>query len=742
MSLEAGQIYTKLTMDSRPFEESIKNSVGSVDKLKDAITAKNEALEETMKSSIQSVEDLREAIEAKNEAIKSSNEAMENLTGMTGASNRELVALTQVARQFGVTFPNSMTQATNSIGGLNNAIGQAINLQRTLNSLKMLTPKGMAMTLLSGTVAFASRIISDAEERGEALLNEAERKYDAFFLAMEYAQRGQLANLEQFNEAQQRALQLTYERARAEEAVRKETEKHIAASARAVASARDLIDLVNTPPTNSLMHIVNLRALEDAEAELSKMLEHAASLDHSVKENADSWRYLFNTLQEVQGKLRDLADIDVYAPRTIDFSDYTNNLDSFKREIQDQLSSAVENGMNPQRAYEVFSAEMNKKIGSISRSMRETLGGAWAASWEDSARRSFGLDETSRELRRFRQETERAAHEIQRYQEFLRQTGNTSDFARQQLGRMTEEFTRQRFAQLDPIQRQKVIDELERLGQTAGGQYARALAEQLKGGTRDAIEDAQAAIRSISTEDFENAFVRAINRATRQDAPLVDPESLRGLRELEIEIDGAMRRISGREARMLNEGGRNAERVMDSLRTRFKYEDRAAEQIAEKQRARWREENEWRKRAGLELVGPSEYWPDEELPPDVAISLLSSLLPAAKEIGAEAWEQFNYSFSQAAMNIEPPTMPVPQIDIDAFGRGVVDQMNTIAPSVSASITSMFSGISFQLEPLGKEAGQAFAEGIRRGFNPSGLASDIYDVLMRRFRSEIAAAGGG
>jgi hypothetical protein len=338
---------------------------------------------------------------------------------------------------------------------------------------------------------------------------------------------------------------------------------------------------------------------------------------------------------------------------------------------------------------------------------------------------------------------------------------------------MTDTLIDQKFSALDATQQQRVIDGLEKMGAQAGGKYAKALAERLKGGVENAAEDALSAITPVTDEDIANAVSGARKKEEEKQRRTKRKFKPAELGEIEIDIEGQMRKIRKSEAQAVEDGNQE---VLNSLKARFEAEDRLRAQNEIKTREYYEKENEWRKRAGLALVGPKEYW-QEGSPEDAmkTLGVFDSVLQEAVGAGKESAAAFTGGFHDAYMAnpvamppIQPPAvdtsamvqniqaqaprisqsiaqslsglkLTLPPDAMDGFFNGIIERVNTGTASVSLALSTAFSAID--LAPAGVTVAETFTNGLLSGIESSGFVLNLYEKIMAKFSGDISAAGG-
>jgi hypothetical protein len=400
---------------------------------------------------------------------------------------------------------------------------------------------------------------------------------------------------------------------------------------------------------------------------------------------------------------------------------------------------------------------------------------AYADAWEAKTTQAFGLDEESQKVAKLNEKMRKSFSTITQYADLLRRTGNASEYATNKLQEMVNAFVEQKFEALDSAQQQKVIDELEKMGGRAGGEYAKAMADQIKGGVKNAAKDALAEIKPISDSDVEAAITTARDKEKQREERKNRGFTPVEFGEIEIEINGRMRTIRKQEAREIEEGNRE---VVNSLKSRFEAEDRLLAQNEANLKEYYQKANEWRKKAGLEPVGPKEYREEENKPEDIMKGLgeFGKALQKITGAGSEAAKAYAEEFQNTLMSAKPITPPpvqppkidasamlqdvqarIPQISqtmsqsfsglrltlpssvIDGFFNEIIERINSGAATVSLALSTAFSAID--LTPAGVTVAESFTNGILNGIESSGFVLRLYEKIMNKFSDDLAAAGG-
>jgi hypothetical protein len=322
-------------------------------------------------------------------------------------------------------------------------------------------------------------------------------------------------------------------------------------------------------------------------------------------------------------------------------------------------------------------------------------------------------------------------------------------------------------AQLDPTQRQKVIDELKKLGKDAGGRYAAALAERLEGGTKDALDDAKAAIKreAITESDISSALDKQLKieeqRKNRRRSPDKDTKAQ------EIEIRGQRVKLTRAEVQAFKDGDIEMmaaikERKDKELAVMEELEARNQKALEESQK---KEEKIRRRRLGL-----------ADDPAQDANKTFNALAQATQGAFGEG-EQSGKNYLQGLETFimaNPVTLPsvqmpapdfgqwttalqtqVPQIasaisgsfanmkltlpapNLDGFFQGIIDRINTSAETVETALATAFSGIN--LSSVGVNVGKTLTEGIVKGIDVPSIASAVYEKFSSRLMKELRGA---
>jgi hypothetical protein len=484
-------------------------------------------------------------------------------------------------------------------------------------------------------------------------------------------------------------------------------------------------------------------------------------------------------------------------PIAVNFDQNDEALRKAAEDTRASLASAVRMGLSDKEAYELWQKSMEESIEEQGKTLEEKLAQnfgntdaakkqakAYAEAWMSSAKRRYGLDEESKEVAKLNEEMRASLSSIAQYAEYLKRTGNSSEYAANRLQKMTDALIDQKFEALDAVQQQKVIDELEKMGKQAGGKYAKALVERIKGGTKNAAQDALAAIKPVSDDDITNAIEKASEKAGKQEEQAKKTqEALRNLPTSEytgLAINGKERRILTSDARDIIKGNANKLKYYTDYYTSLdKMEAEAEAKRKAKEKEYWTERNRYLKEVGRPLEGPKEYQQEEQTRPEDAVGQAKALMKALTGSGVEAAARVRGEFEEAftAAPLALPAIQLPAIDtsamlqdfqtkmpqlfqtftqtftqsfsglqltfppeaLDGFFNGIVERVNTGAETVSLALSTAFSAMD--LAPAGVTVAESFTGGLLSGIESSGFVSRLYEKIMAKFSEDITAAGG-
>ena len=354
-----------------------------------------------------------------------------------------------------------------------------------------------------------------------------------------------------------------------------------------------------------------------------------------------------------------------------------------------------------------------------------------------------------------------------KFAEYLKKTGNASEHARNTLSEMTDSLAELQISKLDATQRQALIDELEKLGKTAGGKYAAALAERLKGGTKEAVKEAASRV-PITEDELGGELSRRLRIREQSKRPLrVDKNTVAE----ELELHGLKIKLTREEVQAYKDG--NVE-MMEAARARVDKEIAWWEDLRETNRkiseeAKKREEEAARRRSGN---------PPDAQDPEKTLGALEQALSAigalAKTEGTEAARAFSSGLTEymtanplSAAVIQLPQLSMTQMtqdlksqmnqvtsalqegfsrlslpapNTDGFFTEFVRQINDSVGTVELALSSAFSGID--LTPAGAKIGKTLSEGIIEGIvNGSDrglprLGEKIYEMVSERLSKSL------
>lgn len=676
-----------------------------------------------------------------NTKAKNANAAASMLQGKADAAR---AAYNTAAAGAGAAAELAGTEALKTIKGLVPAAAAASKsvslLELAMSGLSkgilaVSTPAGM----LAGTVALVGSTAVSMIQQVRADINkvavEAEKKAKQaedhlrnLKTALEAAEQGEFGgDWSKTNSEEREALKRRIERA---EAAKKEYEyqqqigQELIKATEAVRDAKD--------PLGMKVALTNLEAFQNK----------AQDLLGTLNQEDEQWR-IINQLIVASNELLTRRDelIEGAKPKPPDFTTYDKALSELSEETREKLSAGLREGLTDKTAIKAYESVLTKKIGEIYESIKEKHGEVTAEIWKESAERSVGLDEPSKEVRKFNQELAKARNELFTYQQYLRQTGNTSQYAAGQLEQMTNALIEQATSGLDVTQRQKLIDDLEKLGRQSGDRYATALAEKLKGGTQKAIDDAKQMVKatSITQDEILSAIEKkeaSAERTTKRERPKFTAAG-----ETEIEVQGRIAKLNSEEVAAYKAGdAAKMKAVQDRLNAQAALERQYAEQAIKIQEDADKKEAERNQRLGL---GGATVTPD----PAKSLELLGKVLPDATEFltkgQADYTTSYKAGFEQAAA-ASPIALPMPKINMDTFGTGIVTQLNAMAPTMSAVLSQVMGTIN--LNPAGLKVGKTFTDGIIAAVNDGTFAKNILDGLYEKFsarlQKELADAGGG
>ena len=417
---------------------------------------------------------------------------------------------------------------------------------------------------------------------------------------------------------------------------------------------------------------------------------------------------------------------------------------------------------------------MSRKIDATAKEMEEKYDAATAALFKERWDLSLGFDQQSRDLQKFREQLQKSNSDLARFDEYLRRTGNTSEYAAQQLRGMADSLIDQQIARLDPVQKQRLIDELEKLGGTAGGQYAKALAERLKGGTKKAAEEAVEIAKTVlSNADLSNivdSVIRKGQQARQRSSSRAGPFDRKAMEETRANLDAVAdsagyvtEMIDGFSVRIhkslflrIAQGSKMAEQEMKS---QIEAQVNAEKELAAQRERMAREEEERQRKAELD--------PKASMGQIEAFREVWSTV-SGEEFGIKFGTEFGAGLNGqlAATQVQPPQMDwalmvqnvqaqlppilnqalsqvrvsLPAPDLGQFTVGLQAALTAQLAPITASVSDAFSSIN--LLSVGNDLGRSLTEGIRAGIDldnlASGLGQKIYEKVSAQFKRELGA----
>ena len=465
-------------------------------------------------------------------------------------------------------------------------------------------------------------------------------------------------------------------------------------------------------------------------------------------------------------------------PPSFDFSNYDKQLEMFRKKTADELGTAVRRGLiSGEKGMDLLRKALLKKIKELGGQIGKNLNASWGGVWESLSEQSLGLDEQALEAEKLSRTLLKGRTELQRYADYVRQTGNDSEYATQKIQEMTNSLIEQEFARLDPTQQQQLIDQLEQMGDRGGNAYAKALAIQLKDGTKKAVDEANTeAQKAVLTED---QILSAIENARRNKQDSGKKKREIGIdwtipSEVIIDAEGQVLKLTAAEAQAYEQGSKGTREAVlkakqEELRVLEEQNERALK-LSEELR---------KKEADLEAKRFGKTSGQEQTPQDSLGMLdtlektMKSVLSKAPEQGASFYEEFHGGFGMKAL-AQPISVPMetlmPKAQLsgmelwdnlkkgiefasvqapvnlgEALGNGLLQGVNPAIDSIGVNLTTALGGLVEPMRNIGSDLGKGFGESfsgsITANINLDGLVTNIYNTISAKLVKEIQAAAG-